>query len=207
MRTSHPSYSHRCRKVSMTRRMIDNVNGVQAFLPGGDNLVESWPQKGRRTALLTKLSFLLEISNFFLMEQKSVLTWVCWLVNTKVLDRNSNFFSRYKNCGLLGFVDRQVLDWNSNFFHETKIGAYLGLLYVRMKFRRFFHSCWVLKNWNRKVKKSEWDRVRGFDGLKNRSGKCEEPGRRGLDGLKIQSGKCEGSSEGGSTGLNQTLLK
>jgi hypothetical protein len=57
--------------------MIDNVNGVQAFLPGGSSLVELRQQKGRRTTLLAKLFFLSEISNFFFMEQKSVLAWVC----------------------------------------------------------------------------------------------------------------------------------
>jgi hypothetical protein len=65
--------------LMMTRRMIENVNVVQAFLPGGSSLVESRRQKGRRTALLAKL-FPDRNSNFlfcFLTEQKSVLAWVC----------------------------------------------------------------------------------------------------------------------------------
>jgi hypothetical protein len=41
---------------------------------------------------------------------------------------SSNFFSGYKNCCLLGFVDQQVSDRNSISFHGTKIGACLGLL-------------------------------------------------------------------------------
>jgi len=43
------------------------------------------------------------------------------------------------------------------------------------------------------------DRLRGIDGLKNRSGKCEGPGGGGLDGLKNRSGKCEGLGRGGLT--------
>jgi lipase chaperone LimK len=54
--------------------MIDNVNVVQAFLPGGSSLVESRRQKGPRTALLAKLFSDLN-SNFFLTEQKSLLAW------------------------------------------------------------------------------------------------------------------------------------
>ncbi len=34
-------------KLVLTRRMIDNVNEVQAFLPAGSSLVESRRQKGR----------------------------------------------------------------------------------------------------------------------------------------------------------------
>ncbi len=62
----------------MTRRMIDNVNVVQAFLPGGSSLVELRRQKGRRSALLAKLFSDRKFQTFFFTEQKSVLLWVCW---------------------------------------------------------------------------------------------------------------------------------
>jgi len=39
------------------------------------------------------------------------------------------------------------------------------------------------------------DRLRGLDGLKNRSEKCEGPAG-GLNGLKNRSEKCEGSAGG-----------
>jgi hypothetical protein len=35
----------------------------------------------------------------------------------------------------------------------------LGFVICTMKLRRFFRSCWVLKNRNRKVKEPEWDRA------------------------------------------------
>ncbi len=71
--------------------------------------------------------------------------------------------------------------------------------------RRFFYSCWVLKNRNQKVKEMEWEMWRtgrgGIDGLKNRSGKEREwemwrTGQGGIDGLKNWSGKCEGPARG-----------
>jgi hypothetical protein len=41
------------------------------------------------------------------------------------------------------------------------------------------------------------DRAGGLDELKNRSEKCEGPGRGGVDEVKNRSEKCEGLGRGG----------
>ncbi len=68
------------------------------------------------------------------------------------------------------------------------------------KNRRFFCSCWVLKNRNWKVKKLEWEMwrtERGINRLKNQNEKCENR-LGGINGLKIQSEKFERPDEEGS---------
>jgi hypothetical protein len=197
VRTSHPSYSHRCRKVS-----IDSTDDWQC--ERGSSFPSRWQQLGgiaateRATNCASHETFF-PIGNFKLFFHGTKIGACLGLLISKVSDRNSNFFSRYKNRCLLGFVDWQVSDRNSNIFHGTKIGACLGLLYVWMKFRWFFRSCWVLKNWNRKAKEPEWDRARGINGLKNRSEKCEGPGGRGRQ-VQEPEWEMQRTGRGGSTG-------
>jgi hypothetical protein len=185
--------------------MIDNVNKLQVFLPSGSSLVESRPQKGRRTALLANFFFLSEISNFFLMEQKSVLASVCWLVKFQI--GIQNFFRGTKTVACLGLLIGKFQIRIQIFFTEQKS----MLAWVCYMYEWSFDGSFVPVGFSRT----------GIERLKNRS----ETGPKGIDGLKNRSGKCEGSGGGarrvkkpewqmrktgwgeGSTGLNQTLLK
>ncbi len=107
---------------------------------------------------------------------------------------------------MLGFVDQQVSDRNSNFFHGTKIGACLGLLYVPMNFRRFFRSCWVFKNQNRKVKELEWDRVGGDRRVKNPEWEMRRTGQGGARRFKDSEWEMQ-RARGGLNGVEPNIVE